>query len=141
MFQENDSIDHTLVSLTEAIRNTLDNKRFGFCIFIDLQNAFDKVNHKILLSKLDIILFVDVPFSGLDHIYLIESNNMLLLMEVILTYFQLLVVYHKVLYWVHYFSSSTSTIYQMLLRDLLFISLLMTRKSTINPKIHRVSQV
>ncbi len=52
-FQENHSIDHALVSLTEAIRNTLDNKRFGCGIFIDLQKAFDTVNHKILLSKLE----------------------------------------------------------------------------------------
>ena len=52
-FQENHSIDHALVSLTEAVRNTLDNKRFGCGIFIDLQKAFDSVNHKILLSKLE----------------------------------------------------------------------------------------
>ena len=52
-FQENHSIDHALVSLTEAIRNTLDNKRFGCSIFIDLQKAFDTVNHGILLSKLE----------------------------------------------------------------------------------------
>ena len=52
-FQENHSIDHALMSLTEAIRNTLDNKRFGCGIFIDLQKAFDTVNHKISLSKLE----------------------------------------------------------------------------------------
>ena len=52
-FQENHSIDHALESLTEAIRNTLDNKRFGCGIFIDLQKAFDTVNHEILLSKLE----------------------------------------------------------------------------------------
>ena len=52
-FQENHSIDHALVSLTEAIRNTLDNKRFGCGIFIYLQKAFDTVNHEILLSKLE----------------------------------------------------------------------------------------
>ena len=52
-FQENHSIDHALVSLTEAIRNTLDNKRFGCGIFIDLQKTFDTVNHEILLSKLE----------------------------------------------------------------------------------------
>ena len=52
-FQENHSIDHALVSLTEAIRDTLDNKRFGCGIFIDLQKAFDTVNHKILLAKLE----------------------------------------------------------------------------------------
>ena len=52
-FQENHLIDHALVSLTEAVRNTLDNKRFGCGIFIDLQKAFDTVNHRILLSKLE----------------------------------------------------------------------------------------
>ena len=52
-FQENHSIDYALVSLTEAVRNTLDNKRFGCGIFIDLQKAFDTVNHAILLSKLE----------------------------------------------------------------------------------------
>ena len=52
-FQGNHSIDHALVSLTETVKNTLDNKRFGCGIFIDLQKAFDTVNHKILLSKLE----------------------------------------------------------------------------------------
>ena len=52
-FQENHSIDHALVSLTEAVRSTLDNKRLGCGIFIDLQKAFDTVNHRILLSKLE----------------------------------------------------------------------------------------
>ncbi len=52
-FQENHSIDHAHVSLTEAIRNTLDNKKLGCGIFIDLQKAFDTVNHRILLSKLE----------------------------------------------------------------------------------------
>ena len=52
-FQENHSIDHALVNLTESVKNTLDNKRLGCGIFIDLQRAFDTVNHKILLSKLE----------------------------------------------------------------------------------------
>ena len=40
--------------MTETIRNSLDNKRYGCGVFIDLQKAFDTVNHNILLSKLEI---------------------------------------------------------------------------------------
>ena len=46
----------------------------------------------------NIMVFVDELLNGLDHIYLIDIN-IFLLMEAILSYFQLLVVYHKVLYW------------------------------------------
>ena len=49
--QENLSIHHFLESLTEAVRDTLDNKRVGYGIFIDLQKAFDAVNDRTLLSK------------------------------------------------------------------------------------------
>ena len=52
-FRSNHSIDHALVSLTEAIKNALDDRKFGCGIFLDLQKAFDTVNHNILLSKLE----------------------------------------------------------------------------------------
>ena len=39
--------------MIEAIRNTLDNKKYGYGIFIDLQKAFDTVNHGILIDKLE----------------------------------------------------------------------------------------
>ena len=50
-FQEKHSVDHALISLTEAIQSMLDNKKYGCGIFLDLQKAFDAVNHTILLSK------------------------------------------------------------------------------------------
>ena len=40
-----------MICKTEAIRNTLDNKKYGCGVFVDLQKAFDSVNHNILLSK------------------------------------------------------------------------------------------
>ena len=35
------------------IRNVLDNTKFACGVFIDLQKAFDTINHDILLSKLN----------------------------------------------------------------------------------------
>ena len=52
-FCANHSINHALVSLTEAIKNSLENRKFGCGILIDLQKAFDTVNHDILLTKLE----------------------------------------------------------------------------------------
>ena len=39
--------------MTETIRRSLDNKKYVCGVFIDLQKAFDTVNHKVLLSKLE----------------------------------------------------------------------------------------
>ena len=43
---------HALIDITEKIRNALDNKNYACGIFIDLEKAFDTVNHTILLDKL-----------------------------------------------------------------------------------------
>ena len=52
-FQPKYSTTHALINLTESIRQSLDEGRFGFGIFVDLQKAFDTVDHKILLHKLE----------------------------------------------------------------------------------------
>ena len=52
-FRAGYSTSHSLISITENIRKSLDNGKFGCGVFIDLKKAFDTVNHDILLTKLE----------------------------------------------------------------------------------------
>ena len=52
-FRINHSTSHALISLTESIKKFLDQKKKVAGIFIDLEKAFDTVNHSILCDKLN----------------------------------------------------------------------------------------
>ena len=51
-FGEKCSSSHALISITESIRQSIDNNEFGCGIFIDFRKSFDTVNHATLLTKL-----------------------------------------------------------------------------------------
>ena len=51
-FRKNYSTNHAILDIVENIRENLDNKTFSCGVFIDLEKAFDTINHKILLEKL-----------------------------------------------------------------------------------------
>ena len=51
-FRKQYSTNHALLSIIEQIRTALDNNTFSCGVFIDLEKAFDTVNHQILLTKL-----------------------------------------------------------------------------------------
>ena len=47
------STGHSLIEISEEIKESIDNGKYGCGIFIDLKKAFDTVNHKVLLTKLE----------------------------------------------------------------------------------------
>ena len=51
-FRARHSTNHCLLDLTENIRKTIDKNEYAVGVFVDLQKAFDTVDHNILLSKL-----------------------------------------------------------------------------------------
>ena len=78
-FRKNHSTSHTLISMTETIKKTIDNGHFGCGIFIDLKKAFDTVNHSVLLKKLAHYGVRGIPLQWFDpYLAKIKDNNMCL---------------------------------------------------------------
>ena len=52
-FRSNYSTNHALISITERIKDLVDSGKYVYGVFVDLEKAFDTVNHKILCEKLN----------------------------------------------------------------------------------------
>jgi retron-type reverse transcriptase len=51
-FRKNHSTEHAILEITDALKNSIDNKELTCGLFSDFTKAFDTVDHTILLSKL-----------------------------------------------------------------------------------------
>ena len=52
-FRQQYSTSHVLINITENIRKALDDGYIGCGVFVDLQKAFDTIDHQILSAKLN----------------------------------------------------------------------------------------
>ena len=52
-FREKHSTTQNLITITETIRKHLNGGEFSCAVFLDLQKAFDSVDHEILLKKME----------------------------------------------------------------------------------------
>ena len=54
-FQAGRSTELAILDIHSKIVDSFENKDIACCIFLDFANAFDTVNHKILLKKLRVL--------------------------------------------------------------------------------------
>ena len=81
-FRQNHLTNLCLANLTDKILKGFDEGLLTGMILIDLQKAFDKINHKVLLQKLKGIIFSKQSIQWFrshlcDWIFLVETENKL----------------------------------------------------------------
>ena len=75
-FRKKHSTLHTLISMTEHIKNTIDNGNYGCGIFIDPKKAFDTVNYVILYLKILITRGYEASHYNSFNLTLLVGNNL-----------------------------------------------------------------
>jgi retron-type reverse transcriptase len=52
-FRKGRSTEHAIIELVDKITKAIDQRKYTIRIFLDLSKAFDTINHKILIKKLE----------------------------------------------------------------------------------------
>ena len=65
-FRSQYSAEHALIAMTQQIQEASDSDRYACGVFLDLQKAFDTVNHEILISKLKFYGIKDIPLKWFE---------------------------------------------------------------------------
>ena len=73
-FRRKSSTSHALINLTENKRQALDEEYVRCSIFVDLQKAFDTVDHEIYYLNLISMVFEVYQITGLNSTFLIAHN-------------------------------------------------------------------
>ena len=72
-FRANFSTDSCLVQLTNFVLRGMDEGFHIGMILVDLQKAFDILDHSVLLQKWNVLVSRSQPLNGFDHISQTES--------------------------------------------------------------------
>ena len=73
-FRKSHSTSHAVLSITQKLFDALDSGKFAYAVFIDLEKAFDTVDHSILLDKLHHYGIRGLPLSLLKS-YLSDRSQ------------------------------------------------------------------